>query len=235
MKRLKCDLHVHAAGDIRDRLDYSEEMLVDAVAKAGIHVLAIACHDEDVVCPLIVRYAERRGVLLIPAIERMIEGKHVILLNPDSEQTKVRTFAELRALGRREAAVLAPHPYYPISSSLRSDLERNIDLFDAIEYCSLYFRGLNFNGRAAKVAARYGLPLVGTSDTHALPYCDSTFTWIDAEPAVPAVIEALRNGRVQLETRPRPIGHAARMFRFAAKQALDEVLGLGVVEEVTPP
>lgn len=217
-QRLKADFHCHTSDDPHDEIFYSSEMLIDALAALEFSVLAIACHDALVYTEALAAYARRRGILLIPAIESTIEGKHILLLNPDAEQARARTFEELRRLGRRDAAIVAPHPYYPIPTALGAALESHIDLFDAIEYCSLYQRGINPNRRARRVARRHGLPMLGSSDCHALPYSDSTFTWVASEPAVPAVINAIRDGRVEVATRPRPWRYVAQMLSYTIAQ-----------------
>lgn len=219
MKRLKADLHTHTAGDPYDALCHSAEMLIEAVAGAGLDVLSITCHERDIRSEYLTAYAAARGVVLVPGIEKSIEKKHVLIINPHADHLAAQTFDELRAIGRKQAAFIAPHPYYPAPGSLRGDLVRHIDVFDAIEWSSLYTRVLNPNRQAARVAQKYGLPLVGTSDTHQLPYEDSTFSWIDARPTVEGVVEAIRAGRVALESRPKP-------SRAAAKSALGAVRGI---------
>lgn len=209
MRRLKADLHTHAADDNQDRLNYSAEMLIEAAAQLKLDVLAIACHEQVVTTPRLIRYAAARDILLIPAAELLIEGKHVVVLNPDPDHLGAATFAQLRALGRRNAAFFAPHPFYPAKSCLNRALLENIDLFDGIEYCSVYFYGINPNRRGVTLARQRGLPLIGTSDTHALPYNPLTFSWVEAEElTTEAVIQAIRSGRVGLETRPLPYYHA---------------------------
>lgn len=203
MVRLKADLHTHTADDRFDQPVYSSEMLIDIVAKLNYQVLAIACHSRNVYTPRLAAYAAERGVLLVPATETLLDYKHVLLLNPDAAHEQATTFAELRAARRPEVAVVAPHPYYPAGACLRSSLVKHIDLFDAVEISCMYLKWFNPNRKAQRVAQRFGLPLVGTSDCHVLPYCDTTYTWIEAEDvSVPAVIDAIRAGRVAVETRP---------------------------------
>jgi len=209
MRRLRADLHTHTAEDPRDRINYSAEMLIEAAGQLNIDALAITCHEAVVHWARLAEFAERRGVLLVPGVELSLEGKHVVVLNPDAEQASARTFGELRAMGCRNAAIIAPHPFYPTFHSLGRELVRNIDLFDGIECSSLYCRGADFNRRARRVAREFGIPLVGSSDTHGLPYCGSTFTWIEAEPNVAGVIEALREGRVSVDTRPLSLAQAS--------------------------
>ena len=215
---LKADFHTHCAEDPHDEIAHSAEMLIDAAAAAGVRVLAITCHGAVAHTPYIERFAREREVLLIPGIEAFIEGKHVLILNPDAEQANARTFDELRRLGRRDAAMIAPHPFYPAKSSLMAELERNIDCFDAIEYSSFHTGWLDLNRKAEAVARTHELPMVGASDTHVLPYVDSTFSWVEAEWEVASVIGAIREGRVRVETRPRPWRAIADTLRFSVEQ-----------------
>ncbi len=217
MARFKADLHVHTADDPYDPVGYSAETMIDCAAEAGVEVLAIACHGAVAYGPRLAEYARRRGVLLIPAIEALVEGKHVLILNPDPEHARAKTFASLRRAGRREAAIIAPHPFFPVPVSLGAKLIEHVDLFDGIEYCFFHFAGVNFNRKAAAVAHRYGLPLLGTTDTHRLPYSPSTFSWVDAEPSIGGIIDAIRSGRVDVETRPRTFAEVSGTIVEIAK------------------
>jgi hypothetical protein len=221
------DLHTHTGDDPYDHLDYSAEMLIDHAVQLHVDVLAIACHCRVVYSRRLAEYARRRGLLLIPAVETIVERKHVLILNPTDEHVKAATFAALRALGRRGALIVAAHPFYPAGACLREALIANIDLFDAIEYCCLYHHGINFNRRAARVARRFRLPLIGSSDTHMLPYAASTFSWIEAEEcSIEAVLDAIRAGRVQVETCPPPLRQAAALFSFYGRQMTRYLAGL---------
>jgi len=226
MRRLKADLHSHSADDPKDSLRHSSEMLIDAASESGIEVLAITCHERYVFTQSLSRYAERRGILLVPGIEAMIESKHIVIINPDRDHIAARTFEDLRVVGKKDAAFIAPHPFYPTPNSLHRKLRENIDLFDAIEWCSLYLGPLNPNLFAARAARKYGLPLVGTSDTHALPYCGNTFSWIDAEPTIAGVVEAIRRGRVEVETRSWSPLPAARFALYAARGIVGDLVDI---------
>jgi hypothetical protein len=128
---------------------------------------------------------------------------------------------------------IAPHPYYPSDTSLLWHLEREIGLFDAIEYSSFWTRGFNPNRWAERVARRHGLPLIGTSDTHLLPYYAGTFTWVDAERTVEDVLAAIREGRVRLETRPRRFPEAVDLGLHAVTGMMRELI-IGWIKEETP-
>lgn len=203
LHRLKADFHTHSADDPYDNIGYSSEMLIDRAAQLNFDVLALVCHQGVVRLKRLDEYARRRGVLLLPAAELLVEGKHVVVLNPADDHIGISTFSELREADRSTCIVLAPHPFYPDSSCLGSLLERNIDLFDVVEYCSVYYPGLNPNRKAVQIARKYGLPMLGTSDVHMFPYAGSTFTWVEAEErSIESVISAVRAGRVTPETQP---------------------------------
>lgn len=215
MVRLKVDLHTHSSDDVFDAVAFTAETLIDVAVSEGYGALAISCHTRQCCTPALVEYARRRGLLLVPAIELLVEHKHVVVLNPSESAAVASTFRELRAADRRESIVLAPHAFYPEESCLRDRLIEHIDLFDAIEYSSVYLRYYNPNRRAAAVARQYGIPMLGTSDIHALPHCQRTFSWLQMEEvSVPALIAAIRAGRIEVVTTPRRFTELKELFTF---------------------
>lgn len=220
MRRLKADFHTHCSDDPCDRIEHSAEMLIDAAAEQGMEVLALTCHRACVHNDYLAEYARSRGVLLVPGIEAEIEDRHVLILNPDEEHCRLKTFEELRNVGRRNGAIIAPHPFYPVNASLHKLLYEHIDLFDAVEHCAVYLPGLDFNRRAIRAARRFGLPMVGGSDTHLLPYDASTYTLVEAEPTVESVIGAIRDGSVEVVTQPQSVAAFSRFILWAARHAL---------------
>jgi hypothetical protein len=81
-------------------------------------------------------------------------------------------------------------------------LEENIEVFDAIEYAHLHFRFINFNNKAVAIAKKYDLPMVGTSDTHTLKQLNTTYSLVEAQKTIPAIINAVKNKRVEVVTHP---------------------------------
>lgn len=224
MLRLKADLHAHAGDDPLDRLGYSAEMLIQGAAQLKFEVLAIACHTRVAYTLRLAQFAAERGVLLVPAVELLVEGKHVVVLNPNGQQAKATTFEELRTTGERSGLAYAPHPFYPARTCLHRALDENSDLFEAVEYSSAYFRGLNPNRRAVTAARRHAVPLVGTSDAHSLPYEPCTFSWVEVqEKSIRGVIDAVRAGRVEVETRPLPWHSMPRMAWLVMRDRLRAV------------
>jgi predicted metal-dependent phosphoesterase TrpH len=201
---LKIDFHIHTGEDPKDRdIRYSAKELLDKAAAYDFHALTIANHGDVLYTTALREYASRRGILLIPGTEAKIEGKHVLIVNCETPCPKDLKFSELRAYVGEQALIIAPHPFYPRSYCLQDDLERYIHVFDAIEYAHLHFRFFNLNKKAVALAHTYHLPLVGTSDAHSLFQLNTTYSLVDVDAAIiPAIVEAVRNHRVRVVTRP---------------------------------
>lgn len=200
---LKVELHAHTAEDPIDDIPHSSHDLIDRAATLGYGALAITLHERQLDLKRLTLYAAERGMTLIPGVERTIGGRHVLLLNFSLAAETVRSFDDLRRLRTRERGlVVAPHPFFPTRSCLRGDLERHADLFDAVERNAMFVRGLDFNARAEAWARRYGKPIVGNCDVHRLAQLGTTYSLVDAGPDAGAICDAIRAGRVSVESRP---------------------------------
>lgn len=205
--RLKADLHLHTEDDPLDYIAHSNRELIGHAACLGFQVLAITNHDfmshrED-----LSDYAAALGVTLIPGVEATIENRHVLLYNFNYWDARPRTFAELHRLRRDnpDMLVIAPHPFFPSQFCLHRKLLEHLDLFDGIEYHHFYMKKLNFNRRAEALAHRSGRSLIGTSDAHFLWQMGVTYSYIEAKDnTVPALVDAVRRGQVEVATRPLP-------------------------------
>jgi predicted metal-dependent phosphoesterase TrpH len=198
--------------------------LIDRAVELGFGVIAITLHDRQLADGRVFDYARERGVTVLRGVERTIERRHVLLLNFAHGTDDVRTFADLKRLkSRSNGLVVAPHPFFPDTSCLRSKMDVHADLFDAVEWSYFWTRGLNFNAKAARWASAHGKPLIGNSDLHDLRQLGRTFSFIWSEPHPDAVCAAIRDGRVSLQTLPAPPTELARvltgMFRRGNKPA----------------
>jgi predicted metal-dependent phosphoesterase TrpH len=210
---LKVELHTHTADDPVDAIPYTTHQLIDHAVALGYDALAITLHDRQLDLRHVTPYAAERGLVLIPGIERTIEGRHVLLLNYASGAEEVLTFADLARLKKRaRGLVVAPHAYFPGISSLHKHLDRHADLFDAVERSAMFVRGLDFNRAAERFAMRHGKPVVGNGDVHRLAQLGSTYSLIDAERDPDAICEAIGEGRVRVESRPLSWTTAARII-----------------------
>jgi len=201
--RLKVELHTHTADDPADRIPHTTADLIDRASSLGYDALAITLHDKQLDIEPFRAYAATRKVVLIPGIERTIEGRHVLMLNFSRRSEEITTFDQLVALKREEAGlVIAPHPFFPAGKSVRGLLDDHVDVFDAIEINAMYARGFNFNRRAIRWARRRSKPIVGNCDVHRLKQLGTTYSLVDAEPAPDSICQAIRDGRVEVRSTP---------------------------------
>jgi predicted metal-dependent phosphoesterase TrpH len=210
---LKVELHTHTADDPVDRIPHTTLELIDRAASLGYDALAITLHDRQLDLDRFTPYAAERGIVLIPGVERTIEGRHVLLLNFATGADQVRTFRDLERLkARQPGLVVAPHPFFPGTVCLSRELERHAHLFDAVECNAMYARGANFNRRAQRWARRHGKPLVGNCDVHRLWQLGPTYSLVDAPPDADAICAAIAAGRVRVESRPLSWMEVARVM-----------------------
>ena len=210
---LKVDLHTHTADDPVDRIPYSSRDLIDRAAALGYDALAITLHDRQLDVRSLETYAAARGIVLIPGIERTIQGKHVVLLNFSRATEDVTSFPDLRRLKSRESGlVIAPHPFFPAPTCLRGLMDRHADLFDAVEYNAMFTASVNFNEKAVRWAEARGKPLVGNGDVHRLAQLGTTYSLVDAAPERASICAAIAAGRVRICATPHSFGTAARIM-----------------------
>ncbi|MCX8146900.1 MAG: PHP domain-containing protein [Candidatus Woesearchaeota archaeon] len=211
---LKTDLHTHAGAHEKGKgLDYSPKQLINYMSKHGYEVISITNHNMLTYSKKLRNYAKSKGVLLVPGVERTIEGKDVLLLNINKELiNKINTFADLEKYKEEGILVIAPHPFYPDPKSLHSKLIKNINLFDAIEFSHFYIRWWTFNKKAEKTAKKYNLPLIGTSDCHMFGQVGSTYTLIDSEKNTESLFEAIRKKKSKIVTKPLPLLKAIKIL-----------------------
>jgi hypothetical protein len=210
---LKVDLHTHSADDPSDRIAYTTHELIDRAADLGFDALAVTLHDQQLDTVPYRPFAAARGIVLIPGIERTIEGRHVLLLNYSRASESVGSFGDLARLKQRERGlVIAPHPFFPAGSALRACLTMHADLFDAVEWNAMFTPHVNFNAFAERWARRHRKPMVGNGDVHRLEQLGTTYSLVDAEPTADAICAAIAAGRVQVIARPLSIFKAARLM-----------------------
>src|SRR5437867_6085345 len=177
---VKVDLHIHTLDDPKDAVDYSAHELLERARALGFRVLAITLHDAVFDRQEVFADAAAMGVLLIPAAEMRLCGADVIVLNVTGEEiAELKNFDDLRRLRARRGKsvfMIAPHPFYIFGGSIGARLLAEIDCFDAIELCHFHFGLFNPNRRAKRVAARFGKPMIATSDAHRLHAFGSHYT-----------------------------------------------------------
>src|SRR5438874_5956120 len=217
---IKIDLHIHTLDDPKDAVDYSAHQLLERARSLGFGALAITLHDAVFERQEVYAAAAAMGILLIPAAEMRLCGADVIVLNVSPEEAaNLKNFDDLRKLRAQRGSsifTIAPHPFYVFGGSIRSRLLAEIDCFDAIELCHFHIGLFNPNRRAKRVAARFGKPLIATSDAHRLHAFGRHYTSIPMPPAltVENVFAALRNGPLRLTSPPSSFADLASAIYF---------------------
>lgn len=212
---IKIELHTHTADDPADLIPHTTQELIERAAALGYNAVAVTLHDRQLDLRGYEAMARERGVVLIPGIERTIKGKHVLLLNfPACETERVQTLDDVAALRRRytQGLVIAPHPFFPNGTCLGAAMNEYVELFDAVEQNYFYTRHIDFNEPARAWAAEHDKPVVGNSDLHRLYQMGRTYSRVDAEADVTAIVEAIKAGRVEVRSEPITLTDAATYF-----------------------
>jgi hypothetical protein len=135
------------------------------------------------------------------------------------EMAELKGFDDLRRLRQRRGDsiyTIAPHPFYLFGGSIGSRLLREIDCFDAIEFCHFHVGLFNPNRRARRVAARFGKPLIATSDAHRLHAFGRHYTSIPLPAGLTTenVFAALRSGPLRLTSPPCSVNDLVSAIYF---------------------
>ncbi|MCD6109890.1 hypothetical protein J7J83_03990 [bacterium] len=208
MNRYKIQFHCHSGSDPDDFIFHSDKDVIDKAVHYNYDVLALTCHNKIVHTQELAEYAKKKGLLLIPGIEKTIEGKHVVIINASKEAEFLQTFEDLEFYKKNhiDSLIFAPHPYHPLPVglvSLRHKLDENIHLFDAIEWSSFYTKHFKFNNKAKKKAEEMKLPMLGTSDNHVLRYLNYTYSVVKApQKTTHDILNAVKKGNLEISTKP---------------------------------
>ena len=198
LKKYKCDFHIHVKGDPKDRnLKHTVKELIIEAEKQKFDILAITNHMQIFNISKYQKFAKQHNILLINGIEINIKFQHVIVLFPHKSILKVKTFSDLKKYKENnpQSIIIAPHPYYKTLTCLGANLKKNINLFDAIEYCHFYTQLLNApNKKALKIAHKYNKAIVGSSDVHKMKFFGTTYTELSmAKPTHKNIKKAITN------------------------------------------
>lgn len=204
--KLKVDLHVHTSEDPFEYISYNAFELIDRAHEQEYDVLSITNHNTVTHNKEIFRHAEKKDILLIPGMEGSFSRKHVLVINPDVQKIPSEaTLKDLKKYKNSKSLIIAAHPFFPGPVTLKSLLYDYISLFDAIEFCHCYNHIINFNNKAIQTAREHNKPLVGTSDAHNQWQLGKTFSLVEAEKDPLSVINAVKEGKIEIVTSPVPL------------------------------
>jgi predicted metal-dependent phosphoesterase TrpH len=199
---LACDLHVHTSYS-KDGESSVEEILRQAEAE-GLDAIAITDHDS-------VDGAKKAltipsPVLVIPGIEVSTKQGHLLVLGiTEVIPAGLDVVATVRMAREMNALAILPHPYHVWRHGVARRKKVGMNVVDAVEvFNSRYIVG-SANKKAARIAKRLGKPCVGGSDAHNAKFVGFGRTYVDAEKNVPAILDAIRAGRVSYGGRKTPL------------------------------
>ncbi len=203
---LKTNLHFHSGEDSRDFIPYSIYQGIDFAKKEGFDAIALTCHRKFIFKEKFGRYAKQKGIVLIPGIELSLSRwKHVVVLNCRQDIENVSTIEALRDYKKMHPNIfiLAPHPFFPGHLCLRGALEKNIDLFDAIEFSWFWNANNDFNRKAKIVAEKYDKPYISTSDTHFLKYLNKAYAIIESQDnRIESILQSVKDKKFKNFSEP---------------------------------
>ena len=215
---LKVELHTHTADDPVDRIPHTTLELIDRAVALGYDALAITLHDRQLDLRHLTPYAADRGLVLIPGVERTIEGRHVLLLNFQPGHGRCANVPRSRPA---EVAATRTRRRARIRSFRRPYVSERIS--NATPICSTPWNATRCSrARSISIAApspgrrRHGKPVVGNCDVHRLWQLGTTYSLVDAPPDADAICNAIAAGRVQVESRPLAWAEVARVAAVMA-------------------
>lgn len=207
--KVKASLHLHSSEDYKDGdvISYSFFRLIDKAKEFDFNLLACTGHEKMVCLPEYIEYGKKKGIIIVPGVEALINGKHILILNCDDSADKIKTFSDLRFYKEKhpEIFVIAPHPNHGFLVSLGfKKLRKYIELFDAVEHSWFYSKWFNLNLKTIKIAKDLKLPLVSTSDLHDIRYLNSDYLIAEVENLIAEdFFKAIKNNNFINYTSPK--------------------------------
>ena len=200
---LKCQFHSHAFGDPVDHINYSAKDLIKEAAKLKYNVLSITCHKKRLFNDDLKKFAKKKGILLLPGIEFEINNQHILGININDDIKEVDSFEKLKKYRETypDCFIIAAHPYFPGKNTLKKNLEKHIELFDAIELSFCYTSTINFNKKAIKIGKKYNKPILATADCHILSYLNIGYIKVDAQKDAKSIFKAIKEGNYKNHTK----------------------------------
>jgi len=211
---LKSSLHIHINDDPLDGhwIDYNFYDLVDRAKDFGFKVLGLTCHNKIAWRKEYEDYAKKNGLMLLSGIEKDIRSgifkkNHVLIFNAKKDIKNVVNFEDLKRYKKKNPGIfiVAPHPGFDRKNSISlKNLEKYIDLFDAIEHSWFFSKNINLNKRVERIARRYQKPMIATSDLHEVRKIKDDYVVVESDHlSQKSFFQAIKNHKIKNKIKPK--------------------------------
>ncbi|CCQ32778.1 DNA polymerase III subunit alpha protein [Halorhabdus tiamatea SARL4B] len=220
---LSVELHAHSSLSYDGR-DAVEKLLARA-ADAGLDALAVTDHDELAASLRACELAPEYDLLGIPGMEVTSIAGHVLALGVEEAVPAGLPFeTTLDRIHDQGGVAVVPHPFQESRSGVMATVSRaELARADAIEvYNSRLLTG-RANRQARTFAREHGVPQTAGSDAHISEMVGRAVTLVETdERSVPAILDAIRDGRTHIEGRRTPWHISFRQAAGGAKRKARE-------------
>lgn len=194
--QVKADLHVHTIYS-HDSVITSKDLVFYA-KKSGLTAVAITDHNQVEGARKIAR---ETNFLIIPGTEVSSREGHIVGLNvQELIPTGLTADETVDKIHQAGGIAIACHPFVLFKGSVGKHATAKFDAVETLNASAFPFGSAS--RKADQLAERLGLPKVAGTDAHYGPVIGRTFTLIDAEPNVEAVVKAIANGLCQPYGKP---------------------------------
>ena len=193
---MKADLNIHTIYS-HDSVITSKDLVFYA-KKSGLTAVAITDHNQVEGARKIAR---ETNFLIIPGTEVSSREGHIVGLNvQELIPTGLTADETVDKIHQAGGIAIACHPFVLFKGSLGKHATAKFDAVETLNASAFPFRSAS--RKADQLAERLGLPKVAGTDAHYGPVIGRTFTLIDAEPNVEAVVKAIAKGLCQPYGKP---------------------------------
>ncbi len=186
--QVKADLHVHTTYS-NDSVITPKELVFYA-KKRGLTAVAVTDHNQVEGARKI---AKKTDFLIIPGTEVSSLHGHIVGLNVNTLIPRGLSADEtVDRIHEAGGIAIACHPFALIKGSIGKHVSSKFDAVETINTSTFPFN--RANSKANQLAKRLKLPKVAGTDAHYGPVIGLSYTLIDSEANVEAIIKAIANG-----------------------------------------